>query len=139
MAMDMKIIGFNLTKLSGDKNPDFLGKLEVKSNINLVSIEKEKLDLSKQDAVKVIFEFKIDYGTLGSVLLSGNLFLILDSKTNKEVLSGWKDKNLSNDIKVPILNIILQKASLKALQLEEELGLPPHISFPRLQSNESKK
>ena len=32
----------------------------------------------------------------------------------------------------PILNSILQKCNVKALSLGNEVGLPPHIPFPRL-------
>ena len=32
-----------------------------------------------------------------------------------------------------ITNMIIQKASIKAFELEEELGLPIHISLPQMQ------
>ena len=34
------------------------------------------------------------------------------------------------------MNIIMRRASLKALQLEQEVGLPAHIQIPRLKEQE---
>ncbi len=131
---EIRLLGFNLLKVEAEKNQDFKGKLEIKSNINIKNIEKHKLDLAKQDSLKIDFSFDIDYGELGKVILSGNLFLLTDSKSLKETLNSWKDKKLDSEINMAILNIIMQKASLRAFELEEELGLPLHVQLPRLQA-----
>ena len=133
MAPEIKILGFNFTKINAERNSNFKGKLEVKSNIHIASIEKEKLQISKTEAVKILFEFTINYGELGKVEIFGSMFLTLDSKSTKELLNGFKSGNVPAEINALIINIILQKASLRALQLEEELSLPLHIQFPRLQ------
>jgi len=139
MANDIKLLGFNLNKMHAEKNPTFAGKLEIKSNINISSIEKEKLSLSKEESVKISFDFLVSYGDLGRVEVSGTMFLLLDQKTTKDLMAGWKNKAIPADLNTTILNVILQKASIKTLEIEDELGLPPHISFPRLQPSEQKK
>jgi len=50
----------------------------------------------------------------------------------KEVLKGWKDKETTDDFRIFLFNIILRKSNIKALQLEDELALPPHIPLPSL-------
>ena len=122
-----------------EKNPDFKGAHNIESNIDLKSIEKHKLELLREEAVKVVFNFVLNYKELGKVEIAGDLLLLLDEKTKKEVLDDWKDKKLPNDIRLIILNIILQKSSLKALQFEEELGLPFHMQLPSLQLQNSKQ
>jgi hypothetical protein len=136
MAKDIKLAAVNFYKVSAEKNPDFKDKISVKPSINIANIEEYKA--AKTDACKVDFNFGISYGDLGKVELSGAIFLTMDSKTLKETLKSWKDKKMDNDTNLMILNVIMQKASLKALQLEEDLGLPPHVSLPRLQLGSKK-
>ena len=45
MEKQMKLLGFNFTKLNIEKNPDFKGKLEIKTDMKILSVEKDKLDL----------------------------------------------------------------------------------------------
>lgn len=136
MAKDIKLAAVNFYKVSAERNPNFKEQVSVKPTINISNIEEYKP--SKNDACKVDFNFGISYGDLGKVELSGAIFLTMDSKTLKETLKSWKDKKVDNETNLLILNIIMQKASLKALQLEEDLGLPPHVSLPRLQIGSKK-
>lgn len=137
MAKDIKLAGVNFYKVTAEKNPEYKDKIEIKPSINIANIEEHKA--SKADICKVDFNFGVNYGGLGKIELSGAIFLAMDGKSLKETLKGWKDKKVDNEMNVLILNVIMQKASLKALQLEEEIGLPPHVSLPRLQLGNSKK
>ena len=139
MAQDVKLLAFHLTKTLAQRNEDFDGELKITPNMNLSSIEKEKIEAIKQDVLKIKFNFSIDYGDLGKVEADGTMMLQVDSKTLKETLSSWKKKSIDPQFQLMVLNIIMQKASLKALQLEEEIGLPPHIQLPRLQLGEKPK
>jgi len=129
---EIKLVGIYFTKLLAERNPDFKGKLEILPGINISSIDKFKPDQSKQELLKVSFDMGIDYKEFGKISVRGELFLSADPKTFKEILSDWKDKNHSSDTQVAIMNLIMQKASIKALLLEEEVGLPPHINLPVL-------
>jgi len=133
MTREISLLGFSYTKLSAQRYPDFKGKLEINPNINISSIEKQELNLVKQDAVKVTFSFNIRYKDLADVLLEGEMVLRTDIKTQKEILKGWKDKTLEQELQTMILNIIMQKASVRAIELEEEIGIPIHIRIPRLE------
>ena len=43
-----------------------------------------------------------------------------------------KEKKFDTDEHLSITNMIVQKATIKALEIEEELGLPFHIRLPTL-------
>jgi hypothetical protein len=138
MAKDIKILGFNFTKVSAEKAPDFSGDIKLSTNINISSVEKQKLELVKDEALKISFSFTISYGELGKVELSGNMFLLTDSKVLKEALKSWEDKKLPEDLRLSVLNVIMQRSSLRAFQLEEDLGLPLHMPLPRLSVEKNK-
>src|SRR3989344_8539990 len=137
MARDIKLLNFNFTKISIERAQKFTGSLEIKSDINIKNVEKQRNDLIKEDSLKIDFSFVIDYGELGRVAMDGFLSLLLDSKSTKDLLSEWKDKSIEkpSEIKMVVLNLILQKCSLRALQLEDEMGLPLHIQMPKLKVN----
>jgi hypothetical protein len=53
-----------------------------------------------------------------------------EKKTIKSLVKSWKEKKFDTPEHAAITNIILQKSSIKAFELEEELGLPIHIRLP---------
>ena len=55
----MRIIGFNLTKVSVERQEKLDGKLEIKQNINVDNIETQKIEISKDEALKIEFTFSI--------------------------------------------------------------------------------
>lgn len=133
MAREISLIGFHFSKISAEKKSDFKGKIEINPKINIASIEKQELSLIKQDALKIIFSFNINYKDLAEINLEGEIILKVDSKTLKDTLKSWKEKKLDQEIQILILNLIMQKASVRAIALEEEMGLPIHVTIPRLQ------
>ena len=143
MAKEIRLIGFNFTKINAERNPDYDGKIETKSNVNIEKMEKVKTPATKQESLRADFFVDIDYGDLGKIELQGNLFILADSKTIKETLSSWENKKQPTNLQLGIVNIILQKTSIKAIQIEEEIGLPIHLQnlFPRVkpESLEEKK
>lgn len=126
---NLKLAGAKLTKVSAERNPKFDGKLEIKTNIKVDSLEKIK---EVKDTVELKYIFGVDYAELGKVEVEGSLFLSGDAKAIKDLLKLQKDKNFETPEYIAITNLIIQKASIKAFELEEELGLPIHIKLPRL-------
>jgi hypothetical protein len=132
-----KLIGFNFTKINVEKNPNHQGEIKINSDIKILNVDKEKIDIMKQEALKIDFEFVIDYTSLGMVSIQGFLVLLIDAKMLKDALKNWKDKKaLDNELQIPTINLILQKSTLRALQLEEEIGLPLHMPMPTAQKKE---
>ena len=127
--MNLKLVGSKFTKLNADRNVEFSGKLEIKTNIKVVSLDKVK---EAKDSLKLSYNFDIDYNELGKISIDGILYLSGDSKTIKELIKIQKDKKYDSPEYIAITNLIIQKASIKAFELEEELGLPIHIKLPTL-------
>jgi hypothetical protein len=125
----LKLVGSKLIKVNAERNPEFSGKLSMKTNIKIDSLERIK---EPKDTMKLAYTFEVDYTELGKILIAGNLFLSGDSKTVKDILKLQKDKNFDSPEYIAITNLIIQKASIKAFELEEELGLPIHIKLPSL-------
>ncbi|MBU2562272.1 MAG: hypothetical protein KKF68_01260 [Nanoarchaeota archaeon] len=131
----MKIAGFNFTKISVEKFSDNLKNLKINTNLDISEINEFKSDLfkTKEEIIEVNFDFKINYDPdFAKINIKGNVLLAFESKKVKDIIKQWKNKKIPEDIKITLFNIILRKSNLKALQLEEELNLPFHISFPSL-------
>lgn len=133
MVSDIKLGAFKFLKVFAERSEDFKGELKITPNIHIKSVDKHTSDLNKQESLKVDFKFDVDYSGLGKISLEGLLYLIMDAKTLKETISTWKDKKLNDEVKSIILNLIMHKSSVRAMELEEELNLPLHVQLPRLQ------
>jgi hypothetical protein len=126
---NLKLIGSKLLKIEAERNPDFSGKLELKTNIKINSIE--KIEKTK-DAIKVSYNFEVIYTDLGKISIEGILFLSADPKEIQKILEHYKKKTYGAPEYMLITNLVIQKASIRAFELEEELGLPIHIKLPSL-------
>ena len=63
----------------------------------------------------------------------------VDPRIAREVLKGWKDKENLEEFRMFMFNVILRKSNIKALELEDELNLPPHIPLPSLNKDNLKQ
>jgi hypothetical protein len=136
----MKVLGFNFNKISAEKDKNF--KLGIVStNIEFISVEKDSINMLKDsEIIKMDFKFSIDYKeskdkkskSQANILFEGNLILSTNKDETKNLLDFWKKKQVPENMKMPLLNLILKKCSVKALVLEEELNLTHHIPMPKL-------
>ena len=126
---NLKLVGSRIIKIDAERSQDFDGKIEMKTNIQIPSIEKIK---NAKETIKVSYTFEVDYGELGKITIGGLLFLSGDAKIIKDILKSQKDKKYNTPENIAITNVIIQKASIKAFEIEEELGLPIHIQLPTL-------
>ena len=127
--VNLKLIGSRLTKVLAEKNPDFNGKMSMKTNIKVNSLEKTK---ESKDILKLSYTLDINYEDLGKILIEGLLFISGDQKSIKDLQKIHKEKNFESPEYIAITNLIIQKASIKAFELEEEMNLPIHIKLPML-------
>jgi len=131
----MRVIGFNLKKLAVERKKEIKGKLEIKSNLSIDSIEKEKIDIAGE-VLKFDFAYEIKYEpNFADILFKGTVLVIPDD--SKKILKDWKKKKIQEETRMPIFNFIMSKCNIKALQLEEEFNFPPHIPMPRLSKQQS--
>jgi len=133
----MPIVGFNLTNIQAQKLNPIEAKgtdIKINSKIGITNIKEEKLPTgkSKSDGLRFDFEFKLEYQPeIANIIIEGFIYYMDDLKILKEITEKWsKEKNVPLDIKTQILNTVILRASIKALQLEQEINLPPHLPFP---------
>jgi len=133
----MTIVGFSLKKILIDRKEDIKGKVEVKSKINITDISEEKVELlPDKNVLRFDFEYTITYEpNLATIDFKGHTLILEEPKKAKEIIKEWKKgKKLEEDLRVRVYNVIFQKCNLKALELEEDFNLPPHLPLPRIQS-----
>lgn len=127
--MDNKInlIGSRIVKINAELNSDFSGQISTKMNIKI-------LDFSplKKESFKIRYSFEVDYFDLGKVSIEGNLFFSTTQKILKELQKSWKENKINNPDYIFITNAVIQKASVKAIQIEEEMGFPIHLRLPKI-------
>ena len=129
----MKIIGFAIKKISIERKNPIKDKYELKSNINIDGIEKEEVSFAQKDSLRFDFTFSVEYNPdIAKVEIKGSVIAMDEKDESKEILKEWKKKKFESPIKVAMFNFILDKCNIKAIQLEDELGLPLHIPFPKL-------
>ncbi|MDP2672745.1 MAG: hypothetical protein Q8O84_02950 [Nanoarchaeota archaeon] len=138
----MKILGINFTKLNAEKFSTDTKGIKIGTHIDLSEIREVKADFfsSKEKVLGIKFSYEIDYDpNFAKIKLAGNILVSTDETKFNQILEGWKEKNLPDDFRLSIFNLILKKSSLKALQLEEELNIPLHISMPFLKPQDPKQ
>jgi hypothetical protein len=141
----MNILGFNLTKISANRNSKILQNPMMNTNIEFTDVVKEEIEMLKEnDAVKISFKFSVDYADAkdkekknpeieGKIEFEGIIILSAEKEEAKEIFKLWKKKQIPEGIRIPLFNVILRKCSPKALDMEDQIGLPLHLPFPQIQ------
>lgn len=138
----MKILGLSFTKLNAERLSTETKGVKIGTHIDLSEIREVKTEIfaSKEKVLGIKFSYEIEYEpNFAKIKLAGNILISVDEQTFNKVLEGWKAKNLPEEFRLSIFNLILKKSSLKALQLEEELNIPSHIAMPFLKAQDSKQ
>lgn len=135
----MKIIGFAFKKISAEKSENVPKDVKLNYNIELKEIVKDKIEDLNQEVLRIEFNFIVKYEPkFGEISLHGYVLLSLDAEKSKEVLKKWKSKKVSDDIRIPLFNFIMTKCNIKAINLEDDIGLPLHVPMPRLSNQQDK-
>ena len=134
----MPIVGFNFTKIYAEKKNSIKKdkKIKINSRLGIINLEKELLPTGKTKAegLKLDFELLLEYlPKIASIEIKGFIYFIDDQNIIKDLLKGWeKNKSIPVDIQQQVLNSVILKATIKALELEQEINIPPHIPFPSI-------
>ncbi len=128
----MPIVGFSFDRILVEKNNPIKGKLAIKSDIKISSVEESKLTIDKP-CLNVSFEFGVQYDPgIGNIDLKGRIFYLTTPEKIKTVVKDWKSsKKLPEDISLEILNAILTKCHIESLILSEKVSLPPQLPLTR--------
>jgi hypothetical protein len=129
----MQVIGFNFNKISATKTDNPKGKMNIKMGITFEKLTKEAVKSVNQDVIKADFDFSVDYVKIANLGFKGSVYFTATPDKIKEIIKHWdKNKQLTEELKVPLMNFVLNKCNVKSLQLEEEFNLPPHIKLPKI-------
>ena len=136
----MKVMGFNFTKISVERPEKMQFDGKINANLEFTNADKTTLGtISSNEYLKLNFRYTISYQKNDpNVLFEGSLIVEVDPETITETLKTWKKKQVPEKIRIPLLNSIMYKCNLRALQLEEEVNLPPHFRLPRVSAQPQK-
>jgi len=128
----MKFLGINFFKLSAEKTSNEFKGIKINTDLNIEDIKQSPSPLNTQGNLLIVkFNYKIEYNpSFAKIFLGGNLILSVTEEESSQILKDWKDKTISDNIKTKIINSILNKSNLKALQMEDDLNIPYHLPFP---------
>ncbi|MBN2457509.1 hypothetical protein JXB31_00070 [Candidatus Woesearchaeota archaeon] len=139
----MTIIGFNFTSIKAERSNPIKGKIGVQNSVKIEDIKESDLIVGSNKNKTMIFEFiyTSKYSpNIGEITLKGSLVMMADPKKVVEVVTAWKsgkkeEKNLPKDVMAPVINTVLNKCSIMALQMTREVNLPPQIQLPKVKVN----
>lgn len=137
----MPIVGFNFTKIAAERNEMNAVTEKIESDLRLNDVLPEKIAIKESnEVVKFLFEFEIIYGQAGRALLSGNVLYMDEPKIIKEILASWKEnRKVKAELMTQVLNAILYRCNIKALNLAQDVNLPPHFKLPRVSHKENEE
>jgi len=129
----MKIVASNIKSIKAERKNQNNNKLKIESGIDIHNIEKTDTSLSNKQGTKFDFKMTIDYTPkIASIVIEGSILALDEKDESKEILKQWKKKKIDQRLKMFLFNFILDRYTLKTLTLEEDLGLPTHVPFPKL-------
>lgn len=135
----MRILGFRVKKILCEKNKEQFNNLKINNKIDIQKIEKMNIEEKRGSILEIDFLSLIDYQQdIAKIEINGSMIVEVDNEQAKEILNQWKTKKIESSFKIELFNFILRRTSVKALELEEEIGLPYHIPFPRITGEEKK-
>jgi hypothetical protein len=129
------IVGFHFTKLHIEQHSPLKGKVSVNNNIDISQLTEHDYSLkNKQKTLNFHFVFTVDYQTnIGQIALEGDVTYLADEQRVKQILQQWKSKKkIPPEESTLILNAALTRCNIKALELSQELNLPPHLPLPKV-------
>ena len=136
----MRIIGFNLTKILAERQEEDGQGISVDQNIDIKDIKEEKIPITNNKALKIKFTLTVTYSKdFGKIEFEGSIMTLPDEGEFKSIMDSWKDKKIPENMRLGIFNFIMVKCNVKALYLEDEMGMPLHVPMPRLTKEVQKK
>jgi len=135
----MVVIGFNFTKLLGEKTAPTKGKINIRNNVVVTDVEESSLALEKnKKALNVLFRFNSTYDPeIAQIIIEGNVLFMEDDKKTDALFAEWKkDRRMSRDVMTEIINTILARCNIQALIMSRDLNLPTPIPLPKITSGQ---
>ncbi len=139
----MGVVSSNVYEISVKKKKPLTGRVNVENKPKITDVKATKIVASfagdtKVPGIVVDFEYVTEYQqdkeVLAEILLKGSvLYTVKDEKEAENLEKGFKeDKKLKEEVEIAVLNHILNKGTLLALDLSQKVELPPVINMPRI-------
>jgi hypothetical protein len=134
----MPIVGITFTSISGKaENTPVEGDINVNSSPSIKNIIKKDVPILEAGGVIAIdFTFDIKYDPkIGEINFEGEVLYKTDKA--ESIVKAWKkEKKIDANITVEVLNSVLRKCMSKAIDIANELRLPPPMQFPTVKKAE---
>jgi hypothetical protein len=132
----MALVGFNFTRVTGQRTGELKGKINVSNNVVLKGVKKSEIGLSleKEQGIEVEFLFTSTYSPeVGKIELGGKILLLEPKSEAESILSGWeKTKRLPPRLMEQVFSTVLRKCNIQAIVLSEDIGLPSPVRLPEV-------
>jgi hypothetical protein len=131
----MPIVGFHFEKTQAERTKKLQKGMKATHNIAITSVASEDIEMgksTKKPGIKFTFEYKVDYQPkVGNLIIGGSVIYLEEEKQIKEILDEWKkNKNVNQEVTAQILNTAIVRCTIKALNMAQEINLPPHMPMP---------
>ncbi len=138
----MRAVGFNFDKISIERLKARTEKLNIKTDIDISELKPLESDIlkTKESLLQAKFSYSVNYEPdYAKVDIKGTIIISIDEKQAKDVMKEWKKGQMLPDFRTFLFNVIMRKASLRSLYLEDELNLPLHLPMPAFRSQKEKE
>jgi hypothetical protein len=133
----MTIINFIIKKVNAERLMETHSQVSVTNNVSIKSVEIYTLSFGtiKEEGIKYSFEYKTNYTPkIGEIIIAGDIISMEPKEEKEKIIVQWeKQKSLSKEIMVPLLNYILGKCNIEAIILSKNVNLPPPIRLPTVE------
>ncbi|MBT3866206.1 hypothetical protein HOF78_03875 [Candidatus Woesearchaeota archaeon] len=137
------IIGFNFKKLNIERKKPLIKGMKVAYNLDISNVQDEVFPLADkgQGVLTFDFDYSVVYNPdIAEIKMHGSINYLLPKDEAKKVLTLWsKTKKLPKNVSIPVINRILDKCNIKAMELEQDLSLPTHLPMPSVDVSGTKK
>lgn len=132
----MAIVGFNFLKFNVERTAAIKGKLSINSNVMITEVKEVDVNLGTKDnkGLLVKFAYVCQYGPkIGKIELEGDVISLEDAEVVKKAAESWKkNKTFDKVLTQKILSHVLNKATVQAIILGKDVGLPAPIPMPKV-------
>ena len=126
----MTVVGFSFTKMLAERKKAPMESIKVTSDVKVTNVTKDTM--GKENLARFDFEFTLNYGEPGELILTGEVLFMDEPAKVAQLAENWKkQKAVEAKVLTQVLNAVLYRANIKALELMQEVGLPPHIGLPK--------
>ncbi len=139
----MAIVGFNFTKINGEKSGNVTGKININNNVIITDVKGIDVNLGAKENKGLLVKFKYvcEYTpNVGKIILEGEIITLETVDTVKKCIASWeKDKKIDPEITRMVLSNVLNKSTVQAVIVSKDLSLPAPIPLPKIDAKPESK